>query len=135
MTAEAYRAWVQTLPSALDGFSFAEYPEEVGEGRNPACHVRRAGDSGTGYKAPFVEIPLTHLQHNYQHQFGELACLAKYCRDPEVLTRLKTVTPAGAEQLAKDWFDAQVKKYYARWLEETPEGRAWAERREIEVMV
>lgn len=132
MTDAAFRQWIQTLPSALDGRSFAEWLH--GEGRNPACHVRRASESGTGYKAPFSAIPLTHMQHDYQHRYGELACLAKFTRDPELRRALAEATPAEAERIAKNWFDAQKARYYTRWLEETPEGRAWAKRRTVEEM-
>jgi hypothetical protein len=134
MTDAQYRSWIQTLPSALDGKSFSEWLPELGEWRNPACHVRRAGESGTGYKAEFSVIPLTHIQHDYQHRYGELACLAKFCRDPEFVGKLKVLSAAGAEQMAKDWFTEQKAKYYARWLNETPEGRAWAKKHEVEVM-
>jgi hypothetical protein len=96
--------------------------------------VRRAGESGTAYKAEFCCIPLTHIQHDYQHRYGELACVAKFCRDPEVVSKLKVLSAAEAERMAKDWFNEQKAKYYARWLKETREGRAWAKKHEIEVM-
>ena len=133
MTDALFRAWVQTLPSALDGKSYSEFLEHLGEWRNPACHVRRAGESGTGYKAEFSAIPLTHDQHAFQHQRGELACLVKYCRDAEVIDRVKAASPYEALRIAEDWFDMQVEKYRKRWMTETPEGRAWAGKQKIEV--
>jgi hypothetical protein len=131
--AEAYHEYIQTLPSALDG-EYAEWIEALGEGRNPACHVRRAGESGTSYKAPFVEIPLTHQQHWCQSFEGELTCLARYAKDADIRAALFDASPDDAVRMAKDWFDQQKRKYYARWLEETPEGRAWADRRTVEEM-
>jgi len=133
MTDELYRQWIQTLPCCLDGRSYSEFLEHLGEWRNPACHVRRAGESGTGYKAEFCTIPLTHIHHAYQHQYGELACLAKFSRDPELLRALKNASPREAERIAKDWFDAQVEKYRKRWMTETPEGREWAKRQSVGV--
>jgi len=40
MSDEAYRKWIQTLPSCLNG-NFSEWLPDLGEWRNPACHVRR----------------------------------------------------------------------------------------------
>src|SRR5580704_12813172 len=93
MTDALYRAWIQTLPSCLDGRSFSEWISERGEWRNPACHVRRAGKSGMAYKAEFSCLPLTHKQHAYQHEFGELACLMKYSRDPQLIANLMNAAP------------------------------------------
>lgn len=135
MTDVLFRTWIQTLPSCLDGHSYSEFVEHLGEWRNLACHVRRAGRSGVAFKAEFSCVPMTDAQHRYQHNHGELACLMKFSRDPQWRTDLLNASPVEAERLASEWFDAQVKKYYARWLEETPEGRAWAARREVAVTV
>jgi len=134
MTDAQYRSWIQTLPSCLDGQSFSEYLEHLGEWRNPACHVRRARTFGTGFRdVPCTTIPLTHAQHAYQHQHGELACLMKFSRDPELICALKNASPVEAERIAAGWFDAQVEKYRARWMRETPEGRKWAAGQNVEV--
>ena|ERR1700735_5016091 len=128
MTDALFRAWIQILPSCLDGKSFSEWVESEGAWRNPACHVRRARTFGTGFRnVPYTSIPLTHKQHAYQHQHGELACLMKFSRDLQLLCTLKNAAPVEAERIAAEWFDAQVEKYRARWLRETPEGRKWAE--------
>src|ERR1035441_5160581 len=103
MTAE-YRAWIQTFPSCIDGKSYSEWIPELGEWCNPACHVRRAGRSGTAYKEPFAEIPLTNAQHAYQHDHGELACLVKFTRDPQLKVTLVNASPIEAERIAADWF-------------------------------
>ena len=88
MTDQEYRAWIQKHPSCISG-RFSEYVN--GEGRNPACHVRRAKNSGTGYKAEFSCVPLTQAEHNLQHQHGET-----YFHP-------------------KEWWDAQVEKYRRLW--------------------
>lgn len=134
MTDAQYRSWIQTLPSALDGRSFSEWLAEQGEWRNLACHVRRAGLSGVAYKAEFSCVPMSDEQHRYQHRNGELACLLKFTTDPQLKMMLLDASPVEAERLAKAWFDAQVEKYRQRWLRETPEGRGWAKRHEVEVI-
>ena len=102
-----FRKWIQTLPSCLDG-GYAEYIN--GDGRNPACHNRRAGESGIAYKAEFSCYPMTHEQHAYAHQRGELACLQRHAPHLGVET----------VQEAKDIFDAFVALYRERWFSENP---------------
>lgn len=133
MTDGLYRSWIQSLPSALDGRSFSEWLPEQGEWRNLACHVRRAGRSGIAFKEEFACLPMTDAQHRYQHAHGELACLMKFSRDPQLICALKNASPIEAERIASDWFDAQVEKYRARWMRETAEGRKWAQSR-VEVV-
>ena len=100
---DRFRRWIQTLPSCISG-EFSEYLEN-GEGRNPACHVRRASTSGTGYKAEYSCVPLTQAEHLVQHQKGEAACLNQFYGG------VGTYTPFRA----KEWFDEQVKKYREMW--------------------
>jgi len=121
MTDKAYREFIQTLPSCIDGKSYSQWIPELGEWRNPACHVRRAGRSGTAYKELYAEIPLTNEQHAYQHQHGELACLLKYTRDPQLKATLLNASPVEAERIAGEWFDAQVVKYREMWRKRTGE--------------
>jgi hypothetical protein len=134
MTDALYRSWIQTLPSCLDGKSFSEWLPDRGEWRNLACHVRRAGRSGIGFKEAFACLPMTDAQHRYQHSHGELACLMKYSREPQLRANLMNAAPVEAERIAAEWFDSQVEKYRRRWMRETPEGRAWAERKQVEVI-
>jgi hypothetical protein len=54
-------------------------------------------------------------QHFYQHQFGELACLAKFSRDPKVRAILAESSPGEAESFAKSWFYQQVIRYRELW--------------------
>jgi len=121
MTDAAYHAWIQTLPSVFDGKSYSEWLPDVGEWRNPACHVRRGGFSGVAYKKPFSQIPMTNTEHAYQHNHGELACLMKYTRDPQLKTTLMNASPVEAERIAGEWFDAQVIRYREMWRERTGE--------------
>lgn len=107
MTDKAFREWISRQPSCLSG-GFSEFVN--GEGRNPACHVRRSSTSGTGFKAPYACVPLTSVEHALQHQRGEAACLEAY---------LGGVWTAEA---AKAWFNEQVAKYRAEWEQQT-EGR------------
>jgi hypothetical protein len=133
MTDAAFRQWIQTLPSCLD-LKFSEWLEHLGEWRNLACHIRRAGRSGIAFKEAFACVPMADAQHRYQHQHGELATLRKFTTDPELRCTLDNASPVEAERIAAEWFDTQVEKYRARWMRETPEGRAWAEPKAVEVM-
>jgi hypothetical protein len=134
MTDAAFRSWIQTLPSCLDGRTFSEWVESIGAWRNLACHVRRAGRSGIAFKEEFACVPMSDPQHKYQHNHGELACLVKFTHDPQLKATLLSASPVEAERIAGEWFDAQVEKYRGRWLKETPEGRKWAERRTVNEM-
>lgn len=103
MSDSAFRQWISTLPSFLDG-TYAEYVN--GQGRNAACHVRRASSSGTGFKADYQCVPMTHEQHNIQHCNGELECLLRF-------NRLQEFTPT--VEGAKACFDEAVKFYVELW--------------------
>jgi hypothetical protein len=113
VTDTAFRVWIQTLPSCLTG-TFSEYLDD-GRKLCVAAHVRRAGKSGVGFKAPYSVIPLTQLEHLHQHQFGELSCLRKFTRNPQLICTLANASPFEAERIAADWFDDQVEKYRAMW--------------------
>lgn len=112
-TDKAYREFIQTLPSCLSS-TFSEYLED-GRKLCVAAHVRRAGESGTAFKAPYSVVPMTQTEHLYQHQHGELACLVKFTRDPQLKTTLLNASPVEAERIASEWFDAQVVKYREMW--------------------
>lgn len=84
-TDDEFRAWVRRQPSAWSG----KFSEEVdGEGRCIAAHVRRAGESGTAYKAEYACIPLTHEEHQAQHDGGESELGGKEWFDQQ---RIRTV--------------------------------------------
>ncbi len=113
-TDDTFRAWVQRQPSAVSG-DFSEYVN--GEGRNIAAHVRRAGESGTGYKAEYACIPLTNDEHQLQHQKGESAIGGREWCDK---MRIKYV---------EDWAWETLKAQFgfAHWSDVPPEKlRAWA---------
>jgi hypothetical protein len=119
MTDKLYREFIQTLPSCLSG-TFSEYLED-GRKLCVAAHVRRAGESGTAFKAPYSCVPMTQTEHLYQHNHGELACLLKFTRDPQLKATLLNASPVEAERIAGEWFDAQVVKYREMWRTRTGE--------------
>jgi hypothetical protein len=87
---KSYRRWVSFQPSCISGH-FSEWVDGIG--RCEAAHVRRAGRSGTGYKAPYSCVPLTRQEHSDQHQHGETYLAPK------------------------EWWDAQVVKYLRLWID------------------
>ena len=117
MTDKDYREFIQTLPSCLSG-QFSEYLED-GRRLCIAAHVRRAGESGTAFNAPYSCAPMTQTEHFYQHQHGELACLVKFTRDPQLKVTLLDASPIEAERIAGNWFDAQVIRYREMWRSRT----------------
>lgn len=96
--------WIRRQPSCISG-NFAEWVD--GEGRNPACHVRRAAHAGTGYKPIYSAVPMTHEEHDDQSRRGEAYCLGVH----------STKYP-WTEAEAKEWFDRQVMIYLMRWIKE-----------------
>ncbi len=76
-TDKEYLEWVRRQPSAISG-KFSEWLEDIGEWRNPACHVRRANQSGIAKKPEFSAIPLTHEEHDDQSRKGEAYCLGRH---------------------------------------------------------
>jgi hypothetical protein len=92
-----FLAWVRTQPSWLDGV----------RAHIQACHVRRASNSGTGYKPLFSAVPMTLDQHLYQHKHGELDTLKFYRPD----WGIKTV------EQAKDCFTQGAREHLMAWKE------------------
>lgn len=114
---QAFRKWIRTQPSCLSG-NFSEHVN--GEGRCIAAHVRRAGQSGTAYKAMFSCVPMTDEEHRFQHQHGEAACLTRYGR----AAMLSLADPGiSASHFAAGWFDEQAAKYRDEWFRMHPEDR------------
>jgi hypothetical protein len=109
-----YREFIQRQPSCLTG-RFAEYVD--GEGRNPACHVRRANKFGTGFKAEYSCVALTHQEHDIQSRLGELACLKEFLPAVQVAEMFDGVSYEVSVLKAKVWFDEQVAIYFERWCE------------------
>lgn len=89
-TDKRYRLWISHQPSCISGH-YSEWVEGVG--RTEAAHVRRAGKSGTGFKAEYSCVPLLRTEHQTQHQHGE------------------------SSLASKEWWDDQVVKYRELWLQ------------------
>ena len=113
-TDKQYTRFVQSLPSVISG----NYSEWVnGEGKNPACHVRRASTSGIAYKPPYSAIPLTHEEHALQHQKGEWHCLLRFL--PQAQLNEQFFKPDKPNELiAKEWFDEMINEVRLKWLDE-----------------
>lgn len=100
-TDKQFRLWIQKQPSCLTG-QFSEWTDKGW--RNPACHVRRAGESGTGHKADYACIPMTNEEHRCQHQRGEAVVLTAY------------LGGEWSRDSAREWFDQRRIEYLRRWL-------------------
>lgn len=95
-TDEEYRKWIQGCASCISNkYNYTELGPKC-----EAAHVRRAGQSGTGYKAPYSCIPLTHEEHQLQHQKGESALL---------------LSAGIAFDDAKEWFNKKRCHYVQEW--------------------
>lgn len=106
MSDKKFLAYISTLPSCVSG-RFSQYLES-GEGRCIACHVRRASNSGTGYKPEFSAVPLTDEEHKYQHSAGELSVILRYGQGR---TGILDCSVEGA----KDWFNRKAELYRQMW--------------------
>jgi len=105
---QAFLNWVSLQRSCLDG----QYSEWDGTNwRNIACHVRRAANSGTGFKPIFSAVPMTRRQHDLQHQQGEYAVIVAYADAHKILAKYE----GNMVQRAKAFFDDQARKYFELW--------------------
>jgi len=106
-TDKSYQACTRYQPCLVTGG--VDWDEKKGVGRTEFAHVRRAGDSGTGYKGRYSGVPLVHEIHaNYQHRHGETAAY-KYYIDKR--RRKLAITP----ELAKAWFDKKAAENVQKW--------------------
>lgn len=103
-TDKQYREWIQKQPSCISG-AFSEWIEQLGEARNPACHVRRAATFGTAFKADYSCVPMTHKEHADQSNKGEAYCLGVH-----------SACYPWTNERAKEFFDEQRVKYLAMWI-------------------
>ncbi|MET4696676.1 hypothetical protein [Endozoicomonas lisbonensis] len=87
-----YQAWTRLQACIVTKQEPVEY-----------AHVRRAYNSGIGYKPLFSGVPLASEVHRKQHQNGELSCLLHYGK------RVTTVTEA------REWFDKAAAHNLRRW--------------------
>lgn len=99
-----FRDWVTHQPSIISG-SYNEY-DDAGNGRNVACHVRRAGESGVAYKPDYACVPMTDREHQLQHTHGEDAA-----RQLAVANGIRTA----AQMTGPDWFDQQRVAVLTAW--------------------
>ena len=82
-----YQAWCRTQVCAHTGQMGSDCDSIV------FAHVRRSATSGTGYKAPFMGIPLLNSVHLQQHHQGEATLFG-----------------------SKDWMDKQRDDHVSRWM-------------------
>lgn len=113
MSDKKFLAYISTLPSCISG-RFSQYLES-GEGRNIACHVRRASNSGTGYKPEFSAVPMTDEEHQWQHRSGELSVILRFGQGR---TGILDCTVEGA----KNWFEEKAKLYLEMWERKNAKG-------------
>lgn len=104
-TDEAFREWVTYQPSIVNG-GFGEY-DAAGDGRNVACHVRRASNSGTAFKPAYACVPMTDSEHRLlQHQHGEEAARQRAA---------ESGSRTAAQMEGKAWFDHQRMATVTAW--------------------
>lgn len=108
-TDDAYHQWVTYQPSIVSG-QFNE-TDDAGEPRNVACHVRRAGEGGTGHKPAFASVPMTNDEHHRQHNHGETAVHIRW-------QRLQGIAPLSLDRDdAQRWFDQRLAWHRTQWAE------------------
>ncbi len=100
-----YQAWTRKQRCVVTrGY---DLDPDKGEERCTYCHVRRAGDSGTGFKPEYMGVPMVDRLHQLQHHHGELAPLMGH------------VASVRTEQHARDWFNQASMQNVQRWGWET----------------
>lgn len=108
-TDETYHAWVSYQPSIVSG-QHSE-TDDAGDPRNVPCHVRRAGEGGTGHKPPFAQVPMTNDEHHRQHNAGELAVYIRW-------QRAQGIAPLSMRRdEAMRWFDQRLAETRTAWAE------------------
>lgn len=101
---EQFAQWIQLQKCVVCGGG--DWVEKLGEERCEAAHVRRAGESGTGYKADYARVPMCHNHHiNDQHHYGETEALCTH-----IELGGKTLLTDG-----KEWFNALRIKWITQW--------------------
>jgi hypothetical protein len=103
-----FQEWVRRHHSCLSGR--ADWDEDLGEPRCEFAHVRRVSEgSGTAVKPPYFGVPLTHEEHRWQHDKGEIRTLAKFAK--ATFEKLDKAT----SDCAAEWFQKQANKYRFDW--------------------
>ncbi len=103
---ESYLEYLRAQPCIVCGETTVNY--ETDEPAGDPCHVRRASNSGTGYKPQYFAVPMCHTHHQLQHTQGEVACYAAAGHRPDQL-------PRTGIDAAKEWFDKQAARHLADW--------------------
>lgn len=108
---EDYLDWLKNQKSALSN-EYSWIDEQTGEGHCVPAHYRRVErGSGTGIKPAYSAIPLTHDEHQLQHNKGHDAI------GTELWWEKKCI-----EHVAKwCWETLKLKFMYASWSEVPPE--------------
>ncbi len=134
-----YQSWIWHRPCIVCGYR--DYSTDWPDGICESAHVRRAGESGTGYKAEYATVPMCHEDHACQHQHGELA-VYKVAGCPLG----DEGSQSGNERLAAMWFDRERIEHVSTWCwvtlkaelgydswAEIPPGNllAWAEKHDL----
>lgn len=108
-----YKLWIQKQESCISGKQ--DYIDmDSGEMRCEESHVERvAAGHGEGIKAPYHSVPLTHDEHQFRHQKGELECLLKF-------DKMFRYNYEGAPypKAAALWFEKHAMEYREKWVHE-----------------
>lgn len=96
-----YQAWVRQQPSCLS--KKRDCDPDTGKEQCEYAHVRRANASGTGIKPEYCGVPLTHREHQLQHQSGEFELL-------------KGFWSGASTDEAREWFDKKAVEYRTAWI-------------------
>lgn len=114
-----FHAWVQNQMCIVCGGQ--DFIEGTGEFMCEAAHVRRAGESGTAYKADYAQVPMCHAHHGIQHQNGELQIYRDF-----MFLKHNTSKHVTLDQ-AKDWLDKKRIETVQEWCWETLKTKLGAE--------
>jgi len=106
-----YQDWVRNKPCIVCGDG--DYYQ--GSLRNEYAHVRRAGDSGTGYKPVFSGIPLCHTHHALQHNQGYTELLLTHRK---LYDKLDSGAHLASLDEAMDWLTKQAGNHLEAWAHE-----------------
>lgn len=98
-----YEAYCRKQPCAICG-NWAEYHAIKGY-LSQFCHVRDAGNAGTGYKPPFSGHPGCGTCHNAAHQHGEAWCLKN------------NLGGEWTRESAHEWFKNAARESLECWIE------------------
>lgn len=110
---EEFAEWIQKQKCCICGGG--DWVEKLGEMRCEAAHVRRAGESGTGYKANYARVPMCHEHHAHQHQHGELSVLRLRTNIARLMGDIWVKSDADMALTVSEWFDKKRIEYVQAW--------------------